>query len=503
MAQVNSAIAEILGSYKPRWVRDKKVIRDTAFGFNPYYRYEINLLDSPLLQRLRNIHQTSLAFFTYPSAVHTRFEHSLGVTVLVDRMIEAIRTRDPALVVNPASCAEVRLAALLHDVGHCPFSHGSEQVYGSFDEIERVKEENPGLFKKRDPHEILSYFIVTSEKFAELWKEIIQLYTPREIGFPLSDVKLINVALMILGQHPNPEMKFFAQMVNGPHDADKFDYITRDGYFTGLRTAIDIDRFLLSLSTHVVKQTGERQLCVDMSGVTALEQLLFNKMQLYSSVYHHQKVRAALQAFISIFELYGRKSLNIIRGLDFRNAVDFLRIDEHDILNKSHPDPDFAMAISGLRNRILPMRALVLCSDSVVDELSRFNLSRMREEKGKIEELRRDIAEAASEHITDVLIDFPEEPKFLGTAFESLVRTSPEHVIHLNDVFPVAAWVRGHAEHRYRVYVFCKLGSEEKVAKAAYQTLRKEKYGIKPNEMALYLANHTPQFVASLRPGNS
>ncbi len=212
--------------------------------------------------------------------------------------------RDPALVNNPVRCAEVRLAALLHDVGHGPFSHASERVYESFDEIQKVKDERPDLFKERDPHEILSYFIVVSDRFEELWRDIIRLYSPEDIKFDLTDIELKNVALMILGQHPNAAMKFFAQMVNGPHDADKFDYIIRDGYLTGLRTAIDIDRFFLSLGTYLVKHTDERQLCVDLGGVIALEQLLFNKMQLYSSVYHHQKVRAALQAYVCGLELY-------------------------------------------------------------------------------------------------------------------------------------------------------------------------------------------------------
>ncbi|MBT9147294.1 MAG: hypothetical protein DDT32_01048 [Syntrophomonadaceae bacterium] len=143
------------------------------------------------------------------------------------------------------------------------------------------------------------------------------------------------------------------------------------------------------------------------------------------------------------------------------------------------------------------MRALVLCSDSVADDLSRLRLSRLRLETRKIEELRSDIAKATGVKTSDILVDFPEEPRFIGTAFGSLVRTSPEDVIRLNNIFPVGGWVRGHAEHRYRVYVFSKLGSEKKVAEAAYQILQ-GKHGIKANKMAFYLANHCPEFVARL-----
>ena len=102
-SQVNSAVRYIVGDHKPRKIRDNKVIRDTAFGFNLFFKYEINLLDSPILQRLRRIHQTSLAFYTYPSAVHTRFEHSLGVTVVAQRMLDALRLREPYLITGVAT----------------------------------------------------------------------------------------------------------------------------------------------------------------------------------------------------------------------------------------------------------------------------------------------------------------------------------------------------------------------------------------------------------------
>ncbi|NWF97264.1 MAG: HD domain-containing protein, partial [Candidatus Thorarchaeota archaeon] len=268
-SEVNKAVKVILTNYHPRPIRANKVIRDTAFGFNSYYPHEINLLDSPLLQRLRGIRQTSLACYTYPSAVHTRFEHSLGATVIVGRMIEALRNRESALVSNPVDCAEARMAALLHDIGHGPFSHGTEIIFQEFDEIKNVKKEKPELFKDNAAHEILSYFIVNSSSFKEKWEEIKTPYLSRsDYKFNISGIDINKVALMILGKHPNPDMYFFAQMVNGPHDADKFDYVTRDGYFTGLRTAINIDRFLLSIGTSKNDKTKIRSLCVDISGVT-------------------------------------------------------------------------------------------------------------------------------------------------------------------------------------------------------------------------------------------
>ncbi len=496
--QVNSTVAEILGDYKPRPIRGNKVIRDTAFGFNVYYPHEINILDSPLLQRLRSIRQTSLAYFTYPSAVHTRFEHSLGATVIVARMVEALKVRKSITLSDPLVC-EVRLAALLHDVGHGPFSHGSEFIFQSYKEIRNVKNEE-ALFRSKAAHEILSYFIVNSGEFDKLWKNVKLLYlsNPNICPCNLAEINLKTVAQMILGEHPEPDLKYLAQMVNGPHDADKFDYIIRDGYFTGLRTAIDIDRFFLSLNIHRNSKTKELAMCVDLSGVTALEQLLFNKMQLFSSVYHHHKVRAAVQALLEVFNIYKKKKLKTYRGLTFNQVVDFLKVNDQDILGIDHDDEDFKRAVEALKNRLLPMRALVLCSDSVQNPASRLRLSRMTKDPLKIQKLRKDIAKKAKEPLGDVFIDFPEQPRFQGTAFGSQVKTTPEDVVDLNSIFPIGGWVKGHAEHRYRAYIFSSSGKEEKVAKAAYEVLKTKEYGIRVKKMAFYLANHSPEFVASL-----
>lgn len=497
--QVNSTVAQILGDYQPRRIRSNKVIRDTAFGFNVYYPHEINILDSPLLQRLRSIRQTSLAYYTYPSAVHSRFEHSLGATVIVARMIEALKARKLTHLDDHAVC-ETRLAALLHDSGHGPFSHGTELIFQSYKEIIDVQKEVPQL-KSNAAHEILSYLIVNSKKFSELWRNITSLYDPIPHDYPcnLADIEPKTIARMIIGEHPKPELRYLSQMINGPHDADKFDYITRDGYFTGLTTAIDIDRFFLSLSiTRKDNRSKEVSMCVDVSGVTALEQLLFNKMQLFASVYHHHKVRSAFQALQSLFNIYKKKKLRTYKGLTFNRVVDFLMVDEQDILGTTHDNDEFARAVDALKNRKLPMRALVLCSDSVQTEISRARLSRMTKDPSKVQKLRRDIAVKAKQQIADVFVDFPEEPRFHGTAFDSLVKTTPENVVNLNSIFPIAGWVKGHATHRYRVYVFSRSGTEEVVAKAAYEVLQRDEYGIKVNSMAFFLANHTTNFISSL-----
>src|SRR5205807_7664592 len=125
-------------------VKPYKVIHDHIWGTNRFSWRELVLIDSPIFQRLRGIHQTGLAYYVYPSARHSRFEHSLGVVTVATRVFDAVaqryagRLEDVARTLSTAQKAEVtisrwrqelRLAALLHDTGHSLLSHASERVY--------------------------------------------------------------------------------------------------------------------------------------------------------------------------------------------------------------------------------------------------------------------------------------------------------------------------------------------------------------------------------------
>lgn len=147
-----------------------KVIHDPVWGTMLFYPWELQLLDSPLLQRLRNINQVGLAILTYPSARHSRFEHTLGVMSVVTKMVDNInhtqQTGDDSestLVTRP-DLYKLRLAALLHDVGHCFFSHLSESVYGNT-VVFRDLMDSFEIFEDAKPHEVFAYIIVNCKYF--------------------------------------------------------------------------------------------------------------------------------------------------------------------------------------------------------------------------------------------------------------------------------------------------------------------------------------------------
>lgn len=499
MSNTNKTLAEkieewlnsILSSYEPRKIRDKKVIRDPILGFNMLYKHEINLIDSPLLQRLRGIFQTSLALYTYPSAIHSRFEHSLGCVALAEKFLHAVEEE------NGTARAEVRLAALLHDCGHGPFSHASEKIYGQYKIFDDLEKEFPEIFISGKPkaHEILGYLIIKSKAFENLFKKIIGLYDHEPPFGDLSKVDLGKVAKMILGQRENHREKYLAQIINGPFDVDKLDYLQRDGYFTGLQMLLDLDRLFITVGTYSESSTSEKVLCVDISGATALEQLLFNKMLIYSSVYHHHKVRSGLCSFLALFEKIKNNSWTI-NGLSFSDPVDFLKVDDYDIFNSLHNSEELSKEVRHLKLRSLLKRALVIGEPLMEDDISSISFSRYKDKESALLSLRDAIAKAAKVSTNDIFIDFPDAAGLHRTAIEAMVRLSPDTAVPLLEIFPVQGWSTGYSQFRYRVYIFCPYGKEEAVARATYKVLKDENIRLK--RTAFELAKHSKTFIDSV-----
>ena len=119
-----SELGEVLFRHDGHWP-DQKIIHDSVWGTQVFEGWEVAIMDLPLLQRLRSIHQTSLAYLTFPTALHTRFDHSLGVCSGTKRLASRVL----GLKSGEKPHDELTAAALLHDIGHGPFSHLSEETY--------------------------------------------------------------------------------------------------------------------------------------------------------------------------------------------------------------------------------------------------------------------------------------------------------------------------------------------------------------------------------------
>ena len=179
--KVNQFVEDQLDGCVPQKSRDK-TIHDPIWGSVLYYSWEIQLIDTPIFQRLRGINQLGMANLTYPAAHHTRYEHSLGTAAIAARMIGKLQERyarqkkDSGFEITQQDVCKIRLAALLHDIGHCVYSHLSEQIYKNMPEFknitEYIKETCDQLISPK-PHEIFSYLILTSSAFCRFFHTFI------------------------------------------------------------------------------------------------------------------------------------------------------------------------------------------------------------------------------------------------------------------------------------------------------------------------------------------
>jgi len=470
-----------------RPVSQPKIVRDVIWGFNLFEPYELAFIDSPPFQRLRNIFQTSLALYTYPCSVHSRFEHSLGAAAVASKMLDAISRKMKE--VDPVHRVETRLSALLHDISHGPFSHSSEAFYGHLKNASGepifalVQQENSKLFGEATPSEIITYLLLTTAAFQDLWNDIRELYKRQ---YPvLEKVDLERFASMILGVDIPGMPRFYRQIVNGPFDADKLDYLPRDGYFTGLQIVVDIERLLHTVSVAV--QDDERNISVVASGASVLEQVIFAKTQLYSSVYHHHKVRAAHRMLHLLLHTMLKAGFKPA-GYDLSDPISFAILDDYDLLH-SIDIPDLNGIVSRIKCRVLPKRALVISYPAFEenDRISRENFNRIDDAQAR--KIEKEIERGLGIEEGSVFFDLPTPPKVMGTG-QALVEldSAGMKTVLLQDIYPAGAWAKAYAGYRKIAYVFTTLDNRRRVGEMARTVLSSLKYPVKLNENALALA---------------
>ncbi len=245
-----------------RPLRPTENIRDPLWDNIRIDPSALRVLDDPVVQRLRYIRQVGHSFLVYPGATHTRFEHALGAYHLTRRALAALDELGELEPVSRDQCVAVQLAALLHDIGHYPFSHALEEA---------------GFLS----HEALGVAKLSRGSLGEQLRQIGGADYPRQVG------------ALISGTSDSP----LQGLISGTIDLDKVDYLSRDARMCGVPYGtLDVDRLLASL-TLVEVEPGRYEIGVQEKGVSALESLLFAKYQMYRNVYWHHAVRSATCMF--------------------------------------------------------------------------------------------------------------------------------------------------------------------------------------------------------------
>ena len=325
-----------------------KWIRDPLYGFVGLTETEVKLLDTPPLQRLRRIKQLANAHLVYPSAMHTRFEHSLGVMHIAGRMAEQLQFSDDDV-------RAVRYAGLLHDIGHGPFSHVFEAALHD-------------ICGKLINHEEITRLIILNE--STIWdalrpahNDVIDLFT--ENGERIQN-----------------------QVISGNLDADKIDYLRRDSYHTGVVYGnFDLERILHTIHKKV---DGPRSyLTLFKKGVDALENFRLARFLMHAQIYHHHTRAAADKMFQRALEIAIRDNVISKEFLD-PGTPDFLKnylsLDDTRMLHMllKNPDSNAHTLVSALENRQLFKRGYEIEVTHIPDPILRMKIAQMKKEQYKV-----------------------------------------------------------------------------------------------------------------------
>lgn len=384
-----------------------KQIKDPVHGYIEVPAEILPLVDSPALQRLHHIRQLGFAYLVYPGANHTRFEHSLGAMHLASLLCRH-------LGFGTAETRTICCAALLHDIGHGPYSHASErlmQEYTQFshDDIrEQLKE--PILVKQLEKNSI----------------------SPDE------------VAALISGSHR------YAGIIHGDLDVDRMDYLLRDAHYTGAPYGnFDAERLTKSLA--VVDNT----IVLNESGISAAESLLIARTLMGPSVYYHHACRIAEEMFLLACRSHFRKDIDAVREfltMDDVTATALLLNSDEEITRD---------LINRIRTRNLYKRA-VYAGKELVDR------DHLPQTKSGIERLHTAIAETAGVAPDKIILDIP--PLRKEMKMDIKVRNHHD-LVPFEEIVPMIAMMNATRQGQWRLGVYAPAELRERVSDAAREVL--------------------------------
>jgi HD superfamily phosphohydrolase len=265
-----------------------KIINDPVYGFITVdHPLLLNIIAHPYYQRLRRIHQMAFAHLVYPGAVHTRLHHSLGAYQLMCNALSVLKSK--GVDISPEEELSTKIAILLHDIGHGPYSHALENIL-----IKDVR------------HEAISILImrIMNEEFNGQLKMTIDIFTN------------------------NYPKRFLYQLISGQLDVDRMDYLNRDSFFTGVSEGvIGYDRIIKMLTVH------EGGLMVEEKAIYSIEKFLVARRLMYWQVYLHKAVVSAEKMLIKIIQ---RAKELIAGGAKLDPCSPVLNF----FLSENHSDPE-------------------------------------------------------------------------------------------------------------------------------------------------------------------
>jgi HD superfamily phosphohydrolase len=357
-----------------------KELNDPVWGTIQLTPAEVIVLDSPVIQRLRTVRQLGVVHLVFPGAGHSRFEHSIGVLHQASVLVQALRTAATAAGHAPKISQELeqllRLAAMCHDIGHGLMSHVSENGLAGDPGVNRLGRAFANSYRVEEPHlsEMAAFFMIKSPSFANL---IRFAWTKAGLPPPAIDPPDF-MSKAVIGQQIDEDLPLLHEIITGPFDADKLDYLGRDAMYSGTPNVVDILRLTRKirvvpvhwreLPEDIAPRVQERPnpyliSGIAQSGARTLDELALARALLHDKVYRHQKVRAIETMVASILTILG-SHLGPPELLPLRfSDEEFLNLDQDrlaSLLEGGLPEPKMAVAvdlIARLRRRDLFVRS--------------------------------------------------------------------------------------------------------------------------------------------------
>jgi len=419
-------------------------IRDPVHGYIPMTAVEKDLIDTGTVQRLRRLKQLSGAHFTYPGAEHSRFSHSLGVMYLASRIATRFEERG---YITEDEGQKVRVAGLLHDVGHGPFCHMYEEV---LDKYRGMTHEDVGEWLVRE---------------GEL-KDILASH-----GYPVGELSRLSV-----GKLETTEKVFLNQIVASQFDADIMDYLVRDSYFTGVEYGkIDVQRLIDSLDV------VEGGLAMDIAALYALEAFVIARYEMFKAVYFHRTVRAA-EVMITRAMDYANEYLGLT---SFQSPDEFVRLDDQSVVQSLLSIKDTKEKRLQVARELTEMycnrRLFKAAHQSLYHRKDDLLANIMNREEIRLQ-LAREIGEGAGVNPDHIIIDVPtvasvpyyplqERPSDLPVF--SLLPDGRKELHELSEYSPIVNALIGYIDV---IRVYTAPQHAERVAEAASKVLGRQPY---------------------------
>jgi HD superfamily phosphohydrolase len=344
-----------------------EILRDPIWNNIRVDELTLRLIDTDTFQRLRYVRQLGLAYLVYPGATHTRFEHAVGTYHLARGTLTTMAEREGLGPSNADEPAVIRAAALLHDVGHYPFSHALEEI---------------GQLH----HEDVARPLITTGAVAELLSAGIAADAPQRVFELVSGTSLSPLQ----------------GLISGSLDLDKIEYLKRDAFMCGVPYGeIDVERLTNSLLVLDDPDSGRPAIGVLEKGLSALESLLFAKYQMYRNVYWHHAVRSATAMYKRMVEDALRA-----RAIDAELLPSYT--DEGLLHRLEHAAP--STLLDALKSRRLYKRALEWPASQLDDGFGEW----VATDRERTREAEDKLAAELGVKPGEVLLDFPIKTQMLG-----------------------------------------------------------------------------------------